>query len=97
MSVADGTLQVRRSIGHEDDGWLARIGPGRTAPLEAAVAALDPMLGVEVTGSDEDWTLRVVRRETAYEQPDAVKMTLLSQGRDFAFDDTRRALPLTVL
>jgi hypothetical protein len=88
-------LHVRHSIAHDDDGWLARIGPGRTAPLEAAVAALDPMLSVEVTGEDEDWTLRVVPREPAYEQPGAVQMTLLSQGRGFSFDPNRRALPLT--
>ena len=34
-------------------------------PLQAAVAGVDPRLDVEVTGTDTDWTARVIETDTA--------------------------------
>ena len=50
---------------HDDGAWislvLARSQTGRCRPI---VAAVDPHLDVEVTGTDTDWTAQVVRDAT---------------------------------
>ena len=40
-------------------------GARRRSPLQAIVAAVDPHLDVEVTGTDTDWTARVIETDTA--------------------------------
>ncbi|HXA11021.1 MAG TPA: hypothetical protein VNW93_02300, partial [Mycobacterium sp.] len=65
-------------------------------PLQAIVAAVDPHLDVEITGTDAEWTARVVRRDDpASEQPE-VSVAKVSRGATFEFAP-RRSLPLTVV
>ncbi|WP_193605395.1 hypothetical protein [Nocardioides dongkuii] len=97
-SVAEGVLTVRTdpddSDAQADGAWVALCGPGSTAPLQALVRGVDPRLDVEVTGSERDWTLRVV--EGADEAPEAgeVAVTRFSTGAAFVFEP-RRSLPIT--
>ena len=76
-----------------DGGWIALCGPGRTAPLQAAVRAVDPYLDVEVTGSQEMWDLTVVRRHEPAPEAVEVAVTRFSTGARFEFEP-RRSLPL---
>ena len=62
------SVSARRSPAHEDGAWISLVGPSSTRPLQAAVAAVDPHLGVEVTGTDTEWTARVVENDTAAEE-----------------------------
>ena len=59
------TVEVRRSPAHEDGAWVSLAGPSEKRPLQAIVAAVDPHLDVEVTGTDTDWTARVIETDTA--------------------------------
>jgi hypothetical protein len=88
-------VRVERSPAHEDGAWIALAGPGETRPLRAAVAAVDPHLDVEVTGTDTDWTARVVETDTAAKEFREVSVTRLSGGASFVFEP-RKSLPLTV-
>ncbi len=63
--VRAGHVAMRRSPAHEDGAWVSLVGPAETRPLQAIVAAIDPHLDVEVTGTDEDWTARVIETDTA--------------------------------
>ena len=56
---------MRRSPAHEDGAWVSLVGPAENRPLQAIVAAVDPHLDVEVTGTDTDWTARVIETDTA--------------------------------
>ena len=95
--VRDGaTLQVRRSPAHEDGAWLSLCGPASLAPLQAMVRAVDPHFDVDVTGTDTDWNLAVVRRDSPAPEAPEVQVTKFSGGATFQFQP-RRSLPLTVL
>jgi hypothetical protein len=96
LAVEGSVLRVRRSPAHTDDGWLRLLGPDGVRPLQAAVQAVDPHLGVEVVGTAEEWTAEVVVRPTAAAELDEVAMTSISTGAAFVFAP-RRALPLTPL
>lgn len=87
------TLAVMPSDAAADGGWIALCGPGRTAPLQAAVRAVDPYLDVEVTGSQETWDLTVVRRHEPAPEAGEVAVTRFSTGARFEFEP-RRSLPL---
>jgi len=95
-SFADGAVHVSHGPAHEDGAWIAIVGPGRVTPLQAIVRAVDPYLDVEVNGSDETWTARVVRRADAAAEAGEVAVTRFSTGAAFAFEH-RKALPLIVL
>jgi len=95
-SFADGAVQVSHGPAHEDGAWIAIVGPDRLTPLQAIVRAVDPYLDVEVNGSDETWTARVVRRADAAAEAGEVAVTRFSTGAAFAFEH-RKALPLIVL
>ena len=90
--VAD-TLVVRRSDAHVDGAWISLVGPGETRPLAAIVQALDPHFDVEVEGTDEEWTLRVVRREVPAAVADEVAVTRFSTGAEWRFEQ-RSSLPI---
>ncbi|MBO9521889.1 MAG: hypothetical protein J7518_10170 [Nocardioidaceae bacterium] len=87
---------VRVSAGpaHEDDAWITLCGPGRLAPLQAAVRAVDPYLDVEITGDAADWTAHVVRHEAPADEASEVAVTRFSTGATFEFQP-RRSLPIT--
>ena len=75
---------------------MSLAGPTSTRPLQAAVAAVDPHLDVEVTGTDTDWTARVIETETATEDFREVSVVRVSGGSSFVFAP-RKSLPLTVV
>jgi hypothetical protein len=89
-------VDVRRSPTHEDGAWVALTGPCETRPLEAAVAAVDPHLDVDVTGTETDWTARVIETDTAAKELPEVSVVRVSGGSTFVFEP-RKSLPLTVV
>ena len=90
------TVEVRRSPAHEDGAWVSLAGPSEKRPLQAIVAAVDPHLDVEVTGTDTDWTARVIETDTAAKEFREVSLTRISGGSTFVFEP-RKSLPLTVV
>ncbi len=92
----EGGISVEHGPAHHDGAWITIVGPGRIAPLQAAVRAVDPYLDVEVTGSEEEWTAHVVRRDEPAAEAGEVAVTKFSTGAAFEFEH-RKALPLTVL
>lgn len=91
--VAGDRLTVAHGPAHEDDVWIALCGPEETRPLQAVVRAVDPLLDVEVEGDAEQWSLRVVERESPAAEFDEVAVTRISSGAGFDFAP-RRSLPL---
>jgi hypothetical protein len=89
-------VSVVRSAAHDDEAWIARVGPTSLRPLQAAVQGISPYLDVEVAGTPEDWTAQVVRRDTPAKELDEVAVTRFSKGVGFTFE-ARRSLPLTVV
>ena len=90
------TIEVRRSPAHEDEAWVALAGSSEKRPLQAAVAAVDPHLDVEVTGTDTDWMARLIETDTAAEEFREVSVVRFSGGSTFVFEP-RKSLPLTVV
>jgi hypothetical protein len=90
------TVHVRRSPAHEDGAWVSLVSPAEARPLRAAVAAIDPHLDVEVTGTDTDWMARVLETDTAAKEFPEVSVAKVSGGATFVFEP-RKSLPLTVL
>ena len=90
------TVHVRRSPAHEDGAWLSLVGPTEMRPLQAAVAAIDPRLDVEIAGTDNEWTARIIETDTAAKELPEVSVVRVSGGATFAFEH-RKSLPLTVL
>jgi hypothetical protein len=89
-------VEVRRSPAHEDGAWVAVVGPSEKRPLQAAVAAVDPHLDVEVKGTDTDWIARLIETDTAAEEFREVSVVRFSGGSTFVFEP-RKSLPLTVV
>jgi hypothetical protein len=89
-------VHVDRSSAHEDGAWLSLVSPSQTRPLQAAVAAVDPHLDVEVTGTETEWTARVITTDTAAKELREVSVVRFSGGASWAFED-RKSLPLTVV
>lgn len=89
-------VQVRRSPAHEDGAWISLVTPDELRPLQAAVRAVDPHFDVEVAGSHEDWTARIVETDTAAKEFSEVGVVKVSGGASWIFED-RKSLPLTVL
>ncbi|WP_323791561.1 hypothetical protein [Nocardioides sp.] len=58
--------------------------------------AVDPHLDVDLSGTDDDWTLLVVECAEPAPECDEVAVTRFSGGAAFAFQP-RRSLPLTVV
>ena len=93
-AVVGESLEVWPSAAHEDGAWLTLCGPGSTEPFQAIVRAVDPHLDVDVTGTDAHWSARVVRRDEAAPEADAVAVTRFSTGAAFEFQ-SRRSIPIT--
>src|SRR4051812_19342830 len=89
-------VHVRRSPVHEDGAWVSLVSLTETRPLQAAVAAIDPHLDVEITGADTDWTARVFETDTAAKEFPEVSVVRVSGGSTFVFEP-RKSLPLTVV
>src|SRR6185312_5094578 len=93
--TSDG-VQVRSSAAHADGSWIALCSPAEIRPLQAIVRAVDPHLDVEVTGTEVEWSARVVRNHTAAEEFREVSVAKVSRGANFDFQP-RRSLPLPVV
>ena len=89
-----GSVRVRPSPAHEDGAWVSLCGPSELRPLRAAVRAVDPHLDVDVTGTEQEWQARLVRRPEPALESDEVALAKLSTGASFRFQP-RRSLPLT--
>jgi hypothetical protein len=90
------SVTVHRSPAHEDGAWISLTGPSSKRPLQAAVAAIDPHLDVEVAGTDTEWTARVVATDAAAEELVEVSVVRVSGGASWVFAP-RKSLPLTVV
>lgn len=95
-SISEGELRVVPGPAHEDGSWIDIVGPGRVAPLQALVRAVDPHLDVEVAGSAREWAASVVRRDAPAPEAGEVAVTKFSTGAAFEFEH-RKAIPLIVL
>jgi hypothetical protein len=89
-------LHVRESPAHDDGAWIALCSPAEVRPLQAIVAAIDPRLDVELTGTAGDWTARVVGTDTPAPEMQEVAVAKVSTGATFQFEH-RPSLPLTVV
>jgi hypothetical protein len=94
--VGSDAVQVHSSAAHADGTWISLCSPEELRPLQAIVAAVDPHLDVEITGTDADWTARVVQRDTPAKEFREVSVAKVSRGTTFEFEP-RRSLPLTVV
>ena len=94
--VNSNEIHVHSSPAHADGTWISLCSPGEPRPLQAIVAAVDPHLDVETTGTDTDWTAHLVHTDTAAEEFREVSVTKFSRGATFEFEP-RRSLPLTVV
>lgn len=89
-------ITVRRSPAHQDGAWVSLVTPSEVRPLQAIVQAVDPHLDVEVGGSDQEWTARIIETETAAKELGEVAVVKFSGGASFVFEP-RKSLPLTVV
>ena len=94
--VAPGYVHVRRSPAHEDDVWISLISPVADTPVQAIVAAVDPHLRAELSGTETDWTVRVIETETPAKKLPEVEVCEFSHGASWVFEE-RKSLPLTVV
>ncbi|KUI18692.1 hypothetical protein AU192_18750 [Mycobacterium lehmannii] len=89
-------VHVRRSAAHEDGAWVSLVTPDEVRPLQAAVTAIDKHLDVEVTGTAQEWTARVVETDSEAKEFSEVSIVRVSGGSTWEFEE-RKSLPLTVL
>ena len=92
VDAQGGRLDVQPSDAHADGAWISLCGPHDTSALQAAVRAVDDRFDVEVEGTEEEWTARVVVGAPAKEA-DEVAVTRFSSGSAFEFEP-RRSLPI---
>ena len=72
------------------------MSPVADLPLQAIVQAVDPHLRAEVSGTETDWTVRVIETDTAAEELPEVAVCKFSGGATWEFEE-RKSLPLTVV
>jgi hypothetical protein len=96
VDVDPDFVHVRRSPAYEDGSWITLVSPVADLPLQAIVAAVDPHLRAEVSGTASDWTVRVIETDTAAKELPEVAVCKFSRGATWEFED-RKSLPLTVV
>jgi hypothetical protein len=89
-------VHVRRSPAYEDGAWISLVSPVADTPLQAIVQAVDPCLRAEVTGTQSDWTVRIVETDTPAKELGEVAVCKFSGGASWVFEG-RKSLPLTVV
>jgi len=89
-------VHVRQSPAHEDNSWISLVSPVADLPLQAIVQAVDPHLRAELSGTESDWTVRVIETDTAAKELPEVAVCKFSGGASWEFQD-RKSLPLTVV
>jgi hypothetical protein len=96
LDIDPDFVHVRRSPAYEDGSWISLVSPVSNLPLQAIVAAVDPYLRAEVSGTESDWTVRVIETDTPAKELGEVAVTKFSGGASWVFED-RKSLPLTVV
>jgi hypothetical protein len=96
VDVDKDFVHVRKSPAHEDGAWISLVSPVSDLPLQAIVQAVDPYLRAEVSGTESDWTVRVIETDTPAKQLGEVAVTKFSGGASWVFEE-RKSLPLTVV
>ena len=96
VDVDPDFVHVRRSPAYEDGSWISLVSPVADTPLQAIAQAVDPHLRVEVSGTESDWTVRVIETDTAAKELPEVAVCKFSGGATWVFED-RKSLPLTVV
>ncbi|HEX7827996.1 MAG TPA: hypothetical protein VF477_24115 [Mycobacterium sp.] len=94
--VEPGFIHVRPSPAHQDGSWISLCSPVSDKPLQAIVAAVDPHLRAELSGTASDWTVRVIETDTPAKEFGEVAVTKFSGGASWVFEE-RKSLPLTVV
>lgn len=94
--ISDGRLQVWGSPAHQEQAWISLCGPAETRPLQAIATAVDPHIGVEVSGDAEEWVAVFTEHEGEDKQLPEVMIASVSGGSRFVFEP-RKSLPLTVV
>ncbi|MGB0969842.1 MAG: hypothetical protein ACPGVG_02615 [Mycobacterium sp.] len=89
-------VTVRRSPAHEDGSWISLVTPVSDLPLQAVVQAIDPRLRAEVSGTESEWSARVIETDTVARELPEVAVCKLSGGAAWTFEE-RTSLPLTVV
>jgi hypothetical protein len=96
VDVDPDFLHVRRSPAYDDDSWITLVSPVADLPLQAIAFAVDPHLRAEVSGTESDWTVRMIHTDTAAKKLPEVEVCEFSKGATWVFED-RKSLPLTVV
>jgi hypothetical protein len=89
-------VHVSRSPAHEDGAWISLVTPDEVRPIQAIVRAVDSHLDVEVGGTAEDWTARIIETDSAAKEFGEVSVVKVSGGAAWVFEP-RQSLPLTVV
>jgi hypothetical protein len=94
--IGRGRLVVNRSPAHDDGAWISLCSPESAQPLQAIATAVDPHVGVRVSGTSTDWIAGLAEIDTAATELPEVSVAKVSRGSTFQFQP-RRSLPLTVV
>ncbi len=94
--IGEDSVHVRKSPAYDDNSWITLCSPVSDKPLQAIVAAVDPHLRAELSGTQSDWTVRVVETDTAAKELGEVTVCKFSGGASWEFEE-RKSLPLTVV
>lgn len=89
-------VHVRRSPAYEDGSWISLVSPVADLPLQAIAQGVDPRLRAEVSGTEADWTVRVIETDTPAKKLPEVEVCEFSRGASWEFEG-RTSLPLTVV
>jgi hypothetical protein len=96
VDVSKDFLHVRRSPAYDDGAWISLCSPVSDQPLQAIAAAIDPYLRAELSGTQSDWTVRMIETDTPAKEFGEVAVTKFSGGASWVFEE-RKSLPLTVV
>jgi hypothetical protein len=94
--IGQDSVHVRKSPAYEDNSWITLCSPVSDKPLQAIVAAVDPHLRAELSGTESDWTVRVIQTDTPAKELGEVTVCKFSGGASWEFEE-RKSLPLTVV
>jgi hypothetical protein len=89
-------LSVHRSPAHDDCAWISLCSPESVQPLQAIATAIDPHIGVRVSGTHTDWSAELVETDAPADELPEVSVAKVSGGSTFQFQP-RRSLPLSVV
>ncbi|MBF4162240.1 hypothetical protein ISG29_11115 [Nocardioides sp. CBS4Y-1] len=87
------TVRVAHGDAHHDGSWVSLVGPGRTTALASALHAVDPTIALDVSGTEDDWTLTVSGGDQPAEPPPEASVMTFTRGSTFEFE-SRRSLPI---